>query len=183
MSNTSLQCHRDGGPRIRHNLLDRLHRHHRDWPDQDLHRHQQRQGRAPDHHQDQLRQGSSSSLAGRILETRILNAANLGRVTFSTKLTPGTTYALCETLTAGWMTALAPPFYTVPDNSSICRDFTPTTVGQVSSFAVNNVPVSAHLTRTIGFWTNWSSVNGGGQSPKLDQMLAASEQVFTSVRL
>jgi hypothetical protein len=59
------------------------------------------------------------------------------------------------------MTALAPPFYTVPDNSSICRDFTPTTVGQVSSFAVNNVPVSAHLTRTVGFWTNWSSVNGG----------------------
>jgi hypothetical protein len=30
-------------------------------------------------------------------------------------------------------------------------------------------------TRTIGFWKNWSSVSGGGQSPKLDQVLAASE--------
>jgi hypothetical protein len=49
------------------------------------------------------------------------------------------------------------------------------------SFAINNIPASAHLTRTIGFWKNWSSVTGGGQAPKLDQTLAASEPAGISV--
>jgi hypothetical protein len=130
----------------------------------------------------QLRQGSSSSVPGTILETQILNAANLGVVTFATKLTPGATYALCETVTPGWMTALITPFYTVHDSSgdSVCHDFTPS-IGQVLSFSVNNVPVSAHPTRTIGFWKNWSSCSGAGQAPKLDRTLAASERAGISI--
>ncbi len=122
----------------------------------------------------QLRQGSSSSAAGTILETQILNAANQGKVTFSTKLAPGTTYAFCEVVMSGWLTTLAPPFYTAGNSSAVCYDFTPA-VGQILTFSISNIPSSAHLTRTIGFWKNWSSVAGHGQGPKLDQTLAASE--------
>jgi hypothetical protein len=128
----------------------------------------------------QLRQGSSSSVPGTILDSLIVNSANLGIVAFATKLTPGATYALCEVVTPGWMTALVAPFYTVGDNSSICHDFTPT-VGQVLTFAINNVPVSAYLTRTIGYWKNWSSCSGTGQAPKLDKTLAASEKAGISI--
>jgi hypothetical protein len=128
----------------------------------------------------QLRQGSSGSAPGTLLETQMLNAANLGTVTLSTKLTPGTTYALCETVMPGWMTTLGPSSYTVQASNTVCYDFTPK-AGQVLSFAINNIPASAHLTRTIGFWKNWSSVKGGAQAPRLDQTLAASEPAGISI--
>ncbi len=126
----------------------------------------------------QLRQGASAIATGTILESGTANAANGGTINFSTKLIPGQTYQLCETVMPGWMTTLGPPFYTVfnpsGDNSTVCTDFT-VAAGETKEFDINNIPPPGGLTRTIGFWKNWSSCTGGGQAPKLDQTLALAE--------
>ncbi|HWQ33932.1 MAG TPA: hypothetical protein VNQ79_13865 [Blastocatellia bacterium] len=126
----------------------------------------------------EIRQGASTSAAGTTLESGTANAGNGGTINFSTKLVAGTTYNLCEVVMPGWMTTLGPPFYTVfnpgGDNSTVCTDFTVQS-GQTKSFAINNIPPPGGMTRTIGFWKNWSSCSGGRQAPKLDQTLALAE--------
>src|SRR5439155_11259587 len=71
----------------------------------------------------QVRVGASAIAAGTILETQTANASNAGTLNFSTSLTAGTTYNLCEVVMPGWMTGLGPPFYTVynpsGDNSTV----------------------------------------------------------------
>lgn len=78
----------------------------------------------------------------------------------------------------GWMTTLGPPLYPVfnpsGDNSTVCTTFT-VGAGETKTFAINNIPPPGGLTRTIGFWKNWSSCTGGRQTPKLDQTLALAE--------
>ena len=134
----------------------------------------------------QLRSGASSTQAGSILETGTADAANLGAINFSTKLVPGTTYALCELVMPGWMTTLGPPFYVVynpsGDNSVVCTDFT-VSAGETKTFSINNTPPPGGLARTIGFWKNWASCSGsnGNQEPVLDETLAASEPAGISI--
>jgi hypothetical protein len=101
-------------------------------------------------------------------------------IIFVSKLVPGTTYALCELVIAGWMTTLGPPFYAVynpsGDNSTICADFT-VQPGETKSFSIDNRPPPGGLARTIGFWKNWASCanSKGNQRPVLDQTLAAAD--------
>ena len=126
----------------------------------------------------QLRQGASTTAAGTILAQLDANAGDGGIVNFTTKLVPGTTYALCEIVMPGWMTSLGPPFYVVynpsGDNSTVCSDFT-VQPGQTRTFAIDNKPPPGGLARTIGFWKNWASCasSTGKQKPVLDQTLAA----------
>jgi hypothetical protein len=140
-------------------------------------------GKAPSGSQSfafELRQGASTSSTGTILESGAATAGNRGIITFTTKLVPGTTYALCETVMPGWTTTLGAPFYVVynpsGDNSTVCTDFS-VQPGETKSFAVDNKPPPGGLARTIGFWKNWSSCasSKGSQRPVLDQTLAAAE--------
>jgi hypothetical protein len=124
-----------------------------------------------------LRQGASTVASGSTLETFTATSA-LSAFTFTTLLTPGQTYNMCETVMPGWMTTLGPPFYTVynpsGDNSNVCTDFT-VAPGETKVFTINNLPPPGGLARTIGFWKNWSSCTGGGQLPKLDQVLGQAD--------
>jgi hypothetical protein len=128
----------------------------------------------------ELRQGASSTSGGTILESANATAANGGVINFTTKLVPGTTYALCEIVMPGWMTTLGPPFYVVynpsGDNSTVCTDFT-VSPGATKTFAIDNKPPPGGLARTIGFWKNWASCAGskGNQKPVLDQTLTAAD--------
>jgi hypothetical protein len=76
------------------------------------------------------------------------------------------------------MTTLGPPFFAVynpsGDNSTVCTDFT-VSPGETRVFAINNLPPPGGLARTIGFWKNWSSCTGGGQTFKLDQTLGLKD--------
>ena len=59
-------------------------------------------------------------------------------------------------------------------------------LGQAATCTITNIKkvtagVVGQSTRTIGFWKNWSSVTGGGQTPKLDQTLAAAETAGISI--
>jgi hypothetical protein len=127
----------------------------------------------------QLRQGASTTAAGTILAQLDATTGNGDIVNFTTKLVPGTTYALCEIVMPGWMTSLGPPFYVVynpsGDNSTVCSDFT-VQPGQTRTFAIDNKPPPGGLARTIGFWKNWASCasSTGKQKPLLDQTLAAA---------
>jgi uncharacterized repeat protein (TIGR01451 family) len=128
----------------------------------------------------QLRQGASVTAVGTILESGNANTPNSGTIDFATKLTPGTPYALCETVLPGWMTTLGPPFYVVynpsGDNSTVCTDFS-VQPGETRTFAIDNQPPPGGLARTIGFWKNWASCakSNGHQAPILDQTLSAAE--------
>jgi hypothetical protein len=128
----------------------------------------------------QLRQGASTTSAGTILESANATATNGGVINTTTKLVPGTAYALCEIVMPGWMTTLGPPFYVVynpsGDNSTVCTDFS-VQPGETKSFAIDNKPPPGGLARTIGFWKNWASCasSSGKQKPVLDQTLAAAD--------
>jgi hypothetical protein len=128
----------------------------------------------------QIRQGSSTSSAGQILETLNANAANGGVINFTTLLVPGDMYQLCELVMPGWMTTLGPPFFTVfnpsGENSTVCIDFMDQP-GELKTFTIDNKPPPGGLARTIGFWKNWASCAGssGNQLPALDRTLAATE--------
>jgi hypothetical protein len=77
------------------------------------------------------------------------------------------------------MTTLGPPFFVVynpsGDNSTVCTDFT-VGAGEIKTFQVDNIRPPGGLTRTIGFWKNWTSCasSNGNQAPVLDQTLAAA---------
>lgn len=126
----------------------------------------------------ELRSGASTSSAGTILETKVANAANGGVLNFSTKLVPGTTYALCEQVMPGWLNNFA-NLYTVynagGDNSVVCTDFT-VAPGEQKVFNVDNHKPGG-LARTIGFWKNWASCSAskGKQKYVLDQTLLAAD--------
>jgi len=141
------------------------------------------QGQAPTGSQSftfELRQGASPTLAGTLLETGTANSGNGGAINFTTKLVPGTTYALCEQVMPGWTTTLGPPFYVVynpsGDNSVVCTDFT-VTPGETKTFSIDNTPPPGGLARTIGFWKNWASCSSskGKQKPILDQTLGLGD--------
>jgi len=132
----------------------------------------------------EIRQGASTTSTGTTLETGTANAGNGGIVSFAVRLTPGQTYQVCEIVMAGWMTTLGPPFYAVyspsGDNSTVCTDVT-AGAGATHTFSINNIPPPGGMTRTIGFWKNWSSCSGGSQAPKLDQTLALSDPAGTAI--
>ena len=125
----------------------------------------------------QLRSGASAAAAGTTLETQVANGANNGTVTFTTPLVPGQHYQVCEVVMPGWASTL-PNFFAPPtasgDNSVICTDFVAVTA-TTTVFNVNNIRPPGGLSRTIGFWKNWSSCTGGGQAPLLDQELAKAD--------
>lgn len=124
----------------------------------------------------QIRQSASASASGTTLEQLDANASNGGVINFTSKLVPGTTYALCEIVMPGWTTTLGPPFYAVynpsGDNSTVCTDFT-VQPGETRTFTIDNKPPPGGLARTIGFWKNWASCanSNGKQKPILDQTL------------
>ena len=126
----------------------------------------------------ELRSGASASSAGTVLETKTANAANGGVLNFATKLVPGQTYALCETVMPGWQNNFA-SLYTVynagGDNSVVCTDFT-VAAGETKTISVDNHKPGG-LARTIGFWKNWASCSAskGKQKFVLDQTLTAAD--------
>ena len=133
----------------------------------------------------QLRQGATPTETGTTLESGVANAANGGNISFTTTLTPGATYQLCEVTMPGWQTTLGtfvPDSFLPPDgqvldptvdNSIICANFT-VAAGEVKVFTVDNTPPPGGRALTIGFWKNWAScsASGGRQKPVLDQVLA-----------
>jgi len=137
----------------------------------------------------QLRSGASALAAGTILESLTANAGNGGVLNFTTSLTPGSTYQVCEVLGPlgpGWTTTLGPPLYSVynpsGDNSTVCTDFT-VAAGATKTFAIDNKPPPGGLAFTIGYWKNWSSCTGGGQKPVLDQTLAKAVTLGKTITL
>jgi hypothetical protein len=146
----------------------------------------------------QLRQGASTTAEGTTLETKTANAANGGRIDFTTELDPGQTYQLCEVVMPGWNTSLGsygtlfvpnsqvagPPPLPNPNvnNMTVCVDFTVTSA-EVKTFSVDNSPPPGGRALTIGFWKNWASCassSGKGQQPVLDQTLAKAEVIGDS---
>jgi hypothetical protein len=129
----------------------------------------------------QLRSGATPTAAGTVLESATTNAGNGGTVTFSTYLTPGSTYQLCETgLLPNWHTTLEnvsgyfAPGPVPVDNSTICVNFT-VGAGETKVFTVDNTNPGGDA-RTIGFWKNWTSCDGRGrQAHVLDQTLALAQ--------
>jgi hypothetical protein len=134
----------------------------------------------------QLRTGASTTVLGNIVETLIATASNLGVLNFTTVLTPGNHYQMCELVMPGWNTSLTGPLFvpgsiippTLPnpnvDNSPVCVDFV-AQAGVTTTFTVDNT-FPGGLARTIGFWKNWASCNNsnGNQKPVLDQTLATA---------
>jgi len=120
-----------------------------------------------------LRSGAQPGVPGTILETGTATGGNAGIVTFATALNPGQHYQICEVVRAGWNTSLPNWFMiSIPpaDNSTVCSDFT-VSPGQTVVFNVNNSRPPGGLSRTIGYWKNWSSCTNGGQTPELDKQL------------
>jgi hypothetical protein len=129
-----------------------------------------------------LRTGATSALSGTTLETLVANSANGGTLNFTTYLTPGSTYQICEVVLPGWLSTISsqPNSFVIQtepdgDNSTICAPFTPT-AGELKIFSIDNTPPPGGLARTIGFWKNWSSCSNsnGKQTAVLDQTLAAA---------
>lgn len=125
----------------------------------------------------QLRQGTSGSQDGTILETLVADVGNGGLLAFLTDLVPGNHYQLCELVMPGWLSSLPNPF--IPPSGStdgaVCTDFT-VNAGETRTIAVDNTPPPGGLARTIGFWKNWASCSrsNGRQEPVLDETLAAA---------
>jgi len=136
----------------------------------------------------QLRSGASAGAAGTILENGTASAGNNGIINFATKLTPGTTYQMCEQMQPGWLTTLGPPLYSVfnpsGDNSIVCTDFT-VNPGETKVFAINNQPPPGGMGLTIGFWKNWASCanSNGSQKPTLDRTLQLGDLLLGSLVL
>lgn len=126
----------------------------------------------------ELRQGASTTAAGTVLGSGSATAGNGGSVSFTPTLIAGATYQLCEVVMPGWNTSLGPNPFTLfnpsGDNSGRCADFT-IQPGQARVLTIDNTPPPGGLTRTIGFWKNWSSCSKGKQAPVLDRTLAGSE--------
>ena len=125
----------------------------------------------------QIRYGASTQAAGTILETKTVTNANGGVINFAVALDPAKTYQLCEIVMVGWNTTLTniagwfTPFSPPPaDNSAVCVNFT-VSAGETRNFNVDNSRPPGGLSRTIGYWKNWSSCTGGKQKPVLDANL------------
>jgi hypothetical protein len=142
----------------------------------------------------ELRSGASTVSDGTILEAKDTDAS--GNISFTTQLTPGTTYQICEWVFPGWNTNLAgdgplfvpnsiiPPALPNPNvnNLTVCANFTVTS-GQTRTFTVDNTPPPGGRALTIGFWKNWascSSSNGKGQKPILDLALGFASKNTTN---
>jgi hypothetical protein len=126
----------------------------------------------------ELRYGANgTTTAGTLLETRTATGSNGGYIAFTTKLDPSKTYDLCEVaVKAGWNTSLSsnptyfPLFNSSGDNSTACITFT-VAPGQDLILNIDNSRPPGGLSRTIGYWKNWSSCTGGGQTYELDKNL------------
>jgi hypothetical protein len=146
------------------------------------------QGNAPTGSQAftfQLRDGANANSAGTLLETLTANAGNGGVLNFTTNLTPGHSYELCEQMQVGWVTNLPAPTFILPnggDNSIVCTTFT-VTAGQLKIFNIDNTPPPGGMALTIGYWKNWSSCTTGKQKPVLDQKLLAAANAGTPFTL
>jgi hypothetical protein len=139
----------------------------------------------------QLRSGASTLSDGAILEEHDTDAN--GDISFTTNLTPGAHYQLCEWVYPGWNTNLGPNLFvpnsmttpTLPNpnvnNLTVCTDFV-AQAGQTTTFNVDNTPPPGGRALTIGFWKNWASCSGsnGKQKPVLDQTLAAATGLTTN---
>jgi hypothetical protein len=139
----------------------------------------------------EIRQGASTVSDGTVLETKVTDAS--GNLNFTTKLSAGTTYQICEWVFPGWNTNLTgdgplfvpnsiiPPALPNPNviNLVVCADFT-VQAGQTRTFNVNNSPPPGGRALTIGFWKNWSSCTGGGQKPMLDLALGIASATTTN---
>jgi hypothetical protein len=137
----------------------------------------------------QLRSGASNVSDGTILEEKDTDAS--GNISFTTNLTPGAHYQLCEWVYPGWNTSLGPNLFVpnsiVPpnlpnpnvNNLTVCTDFV-AQAGQTTTFNVDNTPPPGGRALTIGFWKNWASCSGGKQKPVLDQTLAAAIGLTTN---
>ena len=140
----------------------------------------------------ELRQGASTLSNGTILETKDTDAS--GNMSFTTQLTPGATYQLCEWVFPGWNTNLAgdgplfvpnsinPPSLPNPNvnNLIVCVNFTVSS-GQTRTFNVDNSPPPGGRALTIGFWKNWTSCDGkGSQDPILDLALGIASAQTTN---
>src|SRR5438067_929100 len=136
----------------------------------------------------QLRSGASTTSDGTILEEKDTDAS--GNISFTTNLTPGAHYQLCEWVYPGWNTSLGPNLFvpnsmitpTLPNpnvnNLTVCTDFV-AQAGQLTTFNVDNTPPPGGRALTIGFWKNWASCSGshGKQKPVLHQTLGAATGV------
>jgi hypothetical protein len=133
----------------------------------------------------QLRKDATSTADGTTLESQNATATNVGNFTFTTLLTPGQTYQVCEIVQPGWSTTLGqfvPSSFIPPngvaanpavDNSILCGNFT-VAAGETKTFTVDNTPPPGGRALTIGFWKNWASCasSNGTKKPVLDQTLA-----------
>lgn len=128
----------------------------------------------------EIRTGASINSAGTSIATAVADAGNGGNAGFAVALQSGTPYQFCETnLLPGWTTSLSqmPGAFIPnsaggnPDNSVVCVNFI-VTVGQPTTFTVNNSTPVGGPARTIGYWKNWSSCSGGKQDPVLDYILS-----------
>jgi hypothetical protein len=123
----------------------------------------------------------------------VANSGNGGVLNFTTNLTPGSHYQMCEDVMPGWNTNLGPNLFvpgsmttpTLPNpnvnNMTVCTDFV-AAAGQTTTFTVGNTPPPGGRALTIGFWKNWASCasSSGKQKPMLDQALAKATQATTN---
>jgi hypothetical protein len=122
----------------------------------------------------QLRTGADLTHTGTVLETLVANAANSGTISFTTDLSAGTTYNLCEAVIPGFKQSFTGfgPYNPNSDANYVCVDFT-VQLGQTLTINVDNTPPPGGNAATIGYWKNWSSckTSNGNQAPVLDQTL------------
>jgi hypothetical protein len=129
-----------------------------------------------------LRTGASATQSGTTLESLVANSTNGGTLNFTTFLTPGATYQICEVVFAGWSSTISglPGAFVIQtepdgDNSTICVPFTPTP-GELVVINIDNRPPPGGDARTIGYWKNWNSCSksNGNQTDRLGAALAAA---------
>jgi hypothetical protein len=141
----------------------------------------------------QLRQGTTDIMGnpGTLLESGTANAGNNGQFTFTTLLTPGQVYQVCETgLNPAWMVQLSPGPQFVPEqwtdatrttlnpgviNDTYCVNFTAQPGPDPTVITANNFRPPEGFALTIGYWKNHASCSSskGGQDATLDQVLAS----------
>lgn len=141
----------------------------------------------------QLRTGTTDILGnpGSLLESGVANAGNNGQFAFSTLLTPGQVYQVCETgIDPAWAVQLSPGPQFVPEqwtdatrtvlnpnviNDTYCVNFTAQPGPDPTVITVNNFRPPEGFALTIGYWKNHASCSGskGGQDATLDQVLAS----------
>ncbi len=131
----------------------------------------------------QLRQGASTLSDGTVLATEVVDETTVFPVQLNGLLVPGT-YQVCEFILPGYdSTIRTMPGAFVPnslsdpantDNAFVCVPVT-VAAGQELNLDIDNSPPPGGMAKTIGFWKNWSSCDGGGnQDPILDETLAPS---------